>query len=446
MITLRDWQAKALSKIEQHADERPLVWAVMGSGKSVAIAELVRRNQYDYDCIVTVPTQALVEQLSATIEHHTGLMCGRWYANAKTQATCTVVCHDSLSSFERTQVFKKPVLWIADEAHKTQCDTVIEWVAKRNPERRVAFSATPWRNRERDKITLFDRLVYQYTAADAYRDGHVVMPRVCHPAEESGSVNYVSWEWVHQRDSPGVCNAVDVEDAEEFAASLDMPTMCVHYKSEHDADAARAFLSLGGPRCVVYVDMLSEGFDCPAIRWMCMRRPVKSRVRFAQEVGRGLRADAGKTECLIFDPFDLFGQLSMTFEAALGEMDEEEDASVPVLKLGELFPAERVREDGGWNPPIEAIGAVRSYLRATRVELQMRGLVEASGSPSWRYDPTSSKQRDYVWSLIRKMDPDKLPPEHRLALEAAWYAMDAKTLKKGDAADMINILKNWRAL
>jgi hypothetical protein len=192
--------------------------------------------------------------------------------------------------------------------------------------------------------------------------------------------------------------------------------------------------------------MLSEGFDCPAIRWMCMRRPVKSRVRFAQEVGRGLRADEGKTECLIFDPFDLFDQLSMTFEAALGEIEAEEKVVIPVFKLGELFPQDVVREAGTWNPPVEAISAVKSYLRATRVHLQMEGRVDAQGSPSWRYDPTSTKQSDLVWSLLSRISPDKLPQHHAKALEASWFALSEKTLKKGDASDFINILKNWRYL
>jgi len=443
-MQLREWQIDAIRHVERLIDDAPMIWAVMGAGKSVAIAEIVRRYQYDYDVVVTVPTKSLVKQLSTTIATHTGLMCGQWYADTKTQGTCTVVCHDSLRTFKREQMFQKPYLWIADEAHKSECDTVKAWVEEFAPARRIGFSATPWRNSERQSVSLFSVLAYQYTAADAYRDGHVVMPRVVHPSE-AGSINAVCWDWVHEQDAPGVCNAVDVEDAETFAASLDMPTMCVHYKSEHDADDARTFLSLGGRRCVVYVDMLSEGFDCPSIRWMCMRRPVKSRVRFAQEVGRGLRADTGKTECLIFDPFDLFGQLSMTFEAALGEI-EEADEPVPVLKLLELFPQEAVREASAWNPTVEEISAVRSYLRATRVELQMRGLADATGSPSWRYDPSSKKQAGLIDGLMDRVQPDLLSEGHRISIEACWYAMHDKALKKGDVSDLITILKNWRKL
>ena len=73
-------------------------------------------------------------------------------------------------------------------------------------------------------------------------------------------------------------------------------------------------------RPAAYVNMLAEGFDCPGIMWICARRKIGSRVRFAQEIGRGLRSYHGKTECLVFDPHRLFQRLSLSYEACLGEI------------------------------------------------------------------------------------------------------------------------------
>jgi len=111
-----------------------------------------------------------------------------------------------------------------------------------------------------------------------------------------------------------------------------------------------------------------------------------------------------------------------------------------------LFPQEAVREASAWNPTVEEVSAVRSYLRATRVELQMRGLADATGSPSWRYDPSSKKQAGLIDGLMDRVQPDLLSDGHRVSIEACWYAMHDKALKKGDVSDLITILKNWRKL
>lgn len=444
-MKFRKWQLEALQILGNSWEKRPLIRAVMGAGKSIVIAEIVKRHQYSHDIVVSVPTRDLVEQLAETIETHTELMCGRYYSHAKTIATVTVVCNDSLANLPMPLRPFDPfarlrsTLWIADEAHQTECDTVKAFVSRWNPELRVGFSATPWRSSDRESISAFETLIYDYGAGDAIDDGVVVPPRIVHP-EEGASVNYVCWEWMHSMSGPGVANAVGVEDAEEFAASLNMPVMCVHYKSPHNASDARKFLSLGGLRCVVYVDMLSEGFDCPAIDWMCLRRPVKSRVRFAQEVGRGLRARPGKTECLVFDPYDLFDSMGLSFEACLGEIDYEKDDVIPTIKLTQIF--EETKTADSWNPGVEGMSAVRSYLRSTRVTVSIDGVIRNNG---WRSKPASNKQMDLVASMFAGMSPERLG-EHQQPLLACWMAMLSGELKKGDVSDLIAIVKNWRKL
>jgi hypothetical protein len=51
--------------------------------------------------------------------------------------------------------------------------------------------------------------------------------------------------------------------------------------------------------------ILTEGFDDPAVEVILMSRPTKSRGLYIQIVGRGLRLSPGKSECLVLDFVDI---------------------------------------------------------------------------------------------------------------------------------------------
>ena len=99
--TPREWQATALDAVlvELTAGKRTIVSAVMGSGKSILIAELAarRRAAGDATILVTAPTRVLVEQLSSTLRERLGDdMVGRYYTSAKEPDRGVVVaCNNS---------------------------------------------------------------------------------------------------------------------------------------------------------------------------------------------------------------------------------------------------------------------------------------------------------------------------------------------------------------
>lgn len=457
MFKLRECQIQAVDAIEQNVSRNPVAWMVMGSGKSVTIAELAGRIAPHHNVVVTVPTQELVRQISETIASHTRVMVGQWYADSKQVRPITVACHQSLHTLpdilrpDDPLAHERGTVWIADECHKTECETVKTWVERVTPRTRIGFTATPYRSSERQSVTLFDKVCFEYLAGDAYRDGHVVKPTIVHAP--AGDLNDVCLDFIARQDVPGVCNAVTVEDAEWFASELrkrGVDSFAVHYKSDKTASDARDFLS-NNAGCVVYVDMLSEGFDCPPIQYLAMRRLVGSRVRFAQEVGRGLRSYPGKSTCRIFDPNDLFLTLDLSFEACLGEIDV--DAPIPALKLQmelELATRRATKEGAdvwGSGMPAQALSAARQYLRQTALDLKMRKVLDEKVAPgSWRSKPVSNKQLVFAQSLFESTHQDSVPDPHRTCLVACYHAMWTPQFKKGDVTDLIDILKNWRKL
>lgn len=54
-------------------------------------------------------------------------------------------------------------------------------------------------------------------------------------------------------------------------------------------------------RHLVFISMVSEGYDYPPIDAVCLLRPTRSAARYVQTVGRGLRLSDGKENCLVLD-------------------------------------------------------------------------------------------------------------------------------------------------
>jgi superfamily II DNA or RNA helicase len=458
---LRGWQADALPAVSERIDERPLVRAVMGAGKSVLIAELVGHVPDTLRVVVTTPAVRLVDDLAETIEWWLGLepgSVGKWYTHEKRVEQITICCNDSLQSLVDSGELGPVEMWVADEAHRTECDSIKRAVKKLDPYRRVGFSATPWRASDSGRLTLFETLAFDYTAVQAIEDGHVVPPRVRHYRGEADTLNEACAEAIDlavaEKLGPGLANARNIADAHEFAELLQergIGCATIHSKIDRGLERDRlAALRDGDLDCLVHVDMLAEGVDLPWLRWLCCRRPVGSKVRFAQEVGRVLRAAPGKDHAIIFDPHDLFSIFQLDDKAVLdagGEVEHDDPVRLPAIQLD--FLCTQIREDPEppetyRGVPVRLIDPVSSYLTKLCLQLQFAGELDPEiKSTHWRAEPPSEKQLSMVRRLSSVLSrTDGIPEAHATALEVATAA--APGLKKGAVSDLIDILMTLR--
>src|SRR5688572_237278 len=103
----------------------------------------------------------------------------------------------------------------------------------------------------------------------------------------------------------GVTFAVDVEMAEEHAAAFrqaGVPAEVIHAKTpDRDRVKITERFERGETLQIVNVDVLGEGYDCPAIEVVQFARPTQSYGLFVQQFGRGLRTLPGKSHGLIID-------------------------------------------------------------------------------------------------------------------------------------------------
>jgi superfamily II DNA or RNA helicase/HKD family nuclease len=101
----------------------------------------------------------------------------------------------------------------------------------------------------------------------------------------------------------GFC--VSVAHAHFMAAQFNaahIPAIAVSAQtSDEDRRGALQDLAAGKLRIVFSVDLFNEGVDIPSVDTLLLLRPTDSPTVFLQQLGRGLRREAGKTVCTVLD-------------------------------------------------------------------------------------------------------------------------------------------------
>ena len=455
MVELRAWQAAALEKLraEWKPGQAVVVRAVMGAGKSILMATVAGKMKGKV--LVTAPSVKLVDQLAETIASVTGESVGRYFTHAKSIERITVACYPSLVALAETGYTCD--VWIADECHRTETDTTHAALEKLGARWILGFSATPYLSDEGRRLTLFDRQIYEYGVADAIRDGVVVPPDVRYYGGESMDINMACLEMIEHAEGPGIVSAASIDDANAFAWLANehgLASASIHSRLTR-AEQAELIkrLRTGELHHLVHVNMLTEGVDLPWLRWLCARRPNVSRIRFAQEVGRVLRAHPGKTSAVIYDVNNLFGRRKLTYDEALGEVPppDKTDDEIAAFELDFVLASVKEEREKGDSEgqyvhgvPAKILEPVAQYIRTTRILMQVCGHMADTITPgAWQAQPVTVAQIEMLERVGAQL-PLWLPPQHAKALHAAICA--AHVLKKGDVSDLISVLKVLKKL
>jgi superfamily II DNA or RNA helicase len=453
-IQPRRWQVDALPRALECIDAggRGIVSAVMGSGKSVFLSEvLVQRPAPDGQVnVVTTPTVRLTEQIAATLRSR-ALDCGMYYTHAKDIRPVTVCCQASVGALcdELAARGLGVHLWIADEAHRSEAATMLEAHQRLSPAAALGCTATPFLADEKGRLSLWDRIVYQYVAASAFADGVIVKPELVLWDGPEAPLDEVCVAMIRKAlwAGPGIVNAMSIEDAERFRDTLGaagIRAAAVHSRNGPGvSDAYIEQLRTGQLHAIVHVDMLSEGVDLPWLRWLCMRRPVQSRVRFCQEVGRVLRSAPGKNSAQLLDPHDLFDSFGLTYEAMLGtalRRTREVQRTELEQLAAELVEQLRQPVDGKMRTLIaSAIDQQRAYVRRLYLAFVAAGAIEQKiRSTHWRKDDPTDNQLRYAIKATSAMGRDTaVPLAHRKAFRLVGEG--AAKLRKGDVSDLLSV-------
>jgi superfamily II DNA or RNA helicase len=510
-LTRRRWQAEALplALAALTPERRGVIRAATGAGKSILQATLLKEAlpllADDEHVVVTVPSQQLVEQLAGTLRAHLGEdQVGRYYASHKELRRVIVTCHPSLyrhadpapycadchpypgdvhltggrAVTERQRLYAHAVagaegcahqehvtvaipcatsglatlglrvgLWLADECHKTEVDSVLNWALKAQPRLRLGFTATPWRGSERSQISSFEEVLYDYGPGHAIDDGVLHLPACVTPdATTAGlplpeAVTELVRAHLARHPGPGVISTRTITECEELAAHLaaeGIRALPIHSRQDRATQEARiTALRTGELDCLTYVSLLCEGVDFPWLEWLCLARPGTSRVRFPQEIGRVMRTCKGKHAAYVLDPLGVY--LNADFESEIRLGDYEATASLPSEEEAPDAPP----------PPPKALAAIEVselevWLKITHKRGVLKRAFEATPKGTWTQRPVSARQLTKLDAQARSIASRTAALDPRdLTLLRGCYARRAQ-LTCGSASKLIDIFGHIR--
>ena len=337
----RRWQREAFSEIKNHfnkKDSKPvIVSAVTGSGKSFVISEICKKtNLKDGEIVVIlVPTLDLVTQMSEDVGE-----CGQYSSKGKWVQAINIVCYQSYKRFlkEIRRLKLKISFLIIDEAHRSECDSILKTNMK-DIENILGFTATPYRTKEYESISIFEKCIFKYSYNQALNDGVVVPIEIKNwtGKKEVNDIGYL--DAVKESEGKGMVNASSVADAKKFNDFLNrngVKSKVIYFSVKNSKEIKREF-EFDDTKCLVYVNMLKEGVNIPCAKWLVLRRNTTSRVRFVQEIGRVMRSYAGKKNAVAYDFLDLFGKFNVDPEECLGVIPKLPLSINEDVKSGKIF-------------------------------------------------------------------------------------------------------------
>lgn len=350
-MKLRDYQLECIDAVweELYKGESALVQAPTGSGKTLTFSHLIKKSLEQYASMRTIILMGrvdLVLQTEAAIarvveRRHIGAYCGS-LNRREINRPVTVASIHSVVDID-TPIYN---MIIIDETHNLDQDSgsYIKFIEKqraRNPKLKiVGFTATPFRS---DGVIygeekIFKRLCYKKTIQDMIALGYLCRPilkqaenaydtsnlrirageymaedidalvsdeavmrsQVREALDKMKGRKAVAWATANIDHCERLLKILQEEEGENaFAGGI---VAAIHSKQTRDVRGNNlSRFTSGGARHMVFVSILSEGFDYPPIDCIVLMRPTRSPVLYVQTVGRGLRIYPGKDDCLVLD-------------------------------------------------------------------------------------------------------------------------------------------------
>ena len=346
-IILRDYQKEADKSVWDYWKRKkgnPLVVAPCGAGKTILIAELIRKAMQYQD------TRVLVLTHRAELLVQSEAMLKKMWPNAKTgffsagigeKDYCSPIIFAGIQSFHSVcHKFEPFDIVIVDEIHLVDRSrtsaygkTLDTLKLMRPTLRLIGYSATPFRldsgYLHKGKGALFDEITYDISVQKLVNEGYltpVVAKRGRIVADmkgvkrKAGEFNLTEMANAFDEVLEGACQEIIYYGAERnawmvFCASVDQSYRALEIMQEHGIDSSvvtgstpkneRAEIlekfSTGKLKCLINVNVLSIGTDLPICDLLAIIRATDSTSLYVQIVGRAMRTHPGKKDALLLD-------------------------------------------------------------------------------------------------------------------------------------------------
>ena len=250
---------------------------------------------------------------------------------------------------------------IIDECHHATAPTYKKILEHFNPGLVLGFTATPERADGTGLADVFDSMVIGPPLRELIRMGRLCRPVTIRPETEldvsevrikgkdfdekelekvvntkSITGDVVSHYLKFGNNMPGCAFCVSVKHAETVAAAFNdagIPSAAV-YGDMKPGERKEILKGLedGSVKIITSCDLISEGFDLPAIGVAILLRPTMSLGLYIQQVGRALRVYPGKEKAIVLDHAGNYfrhGLITQNFKWSLQGREKKQKKSDP---------------------------------------------------------------------------------------------------------------------
>ena len=307
----------------------PILVAPTGFGKSATASYMIRSavakgRRVWFLAHLREILEATSKQLAAEGIDHGFIMAGK---PEDTDAAVQVAMVQT--AVRRLGRYTKPDLIVIDEAHLAVAETYRKVVEDCGNPRLLLLTATPIRLDGRGMREVADLIVPTCSTAELIAEGLLAPVRYYAPSRpDLTGVRTVAGDYAagdlakamnkpsitgdavahyqklaHGR--PAVAFCTNIAHAKETAIAFRQAgykAVAISGDSKpEERDAALHGLNAGDIDVVCNCALWVAGVDAPAIGCIIMLAPTKSLTKYLQSIGRGLRTNPGKTDCIVLD-------------------------------------------------------------------------------------------------------------------------------------------------
>jgi superfamily II DNA or RNA helicase len=308
---------------------RPLAVSPTGSGKTVLFSyitsQVLKRGSR---VIIIAHRREILDQISATLKR-VGVPHGFIQAGKSTSTQPAMVASIQTLA-RRLDTIPAPDLVIIDEAHHSVSKSYVQMFAAWPTAKFIGVTATPERLDGKGLGAMFDRMVMGPSVQWLIDNGFLAQPVYYAPREvvDLSQVHTIAGDFDRSEteeivDTPRItgdavthyvrfCNrqravafCISVAHAQHVADTFNscgIPSASIDGTLDPEVRKQRVEdLTAGKILVLTSCELISEGFDLPAVNAAILLRPTQSLSMHLQQVGRALRPYPGKANAVILD-------------------------------------------------------------------------------------------------------------------------------------------------
>lgn len=344
-LKLRYYQEAAVAKtwswIRNNPNKNPLIVLPTGAGKTVVIAKMIADClAWGKPAILATHNRELLLQAESTLQRMGINDVGLFGAGlGRSDTGNRVVLAQIQSAYGKPEAFGHRAAIFIDEAHRvnpTDGDTMYQRFLggyNVNTECRIiGLTATPYRlgaGLIYGDESIFHEVSYEVSVRELIDAGFLskLISKAPKCSIDTSRLIKRNGEFTEQSQQEAFASVADVISADFIAKTDDRRSVlifcagvCQAYQvnsklismglsstiitgesSTEDRDEAVSLFKAGHIKYLINVSVLTEGFDAPNVDAVIMLRATTSPGLYYQIVGRGLRLNQGKKDCLIID-------------------------------------------------------------------------------------------------------------------------------------------------